>query len=370
MPPVKKNLEPYKDPLVKLFRDGATYDDLKVWLEVEQGLKISVRSIKDWFKDWGVGRHLRVEVEDHVKAKIREMYFEDCADDNEIIEELQEKEGIFLTKGAIVRMRSEMNLMRRIRGPEAQAEADQLAYHVIADGLLTGPIDGYGKGYLHAHFRSSHVNVQRDRLFKVYKTLNPEGVQRRKKDLQRRRGEYIVPGPNWLWSIDGHDKLKPYGIEIYAGIDAYSRFITWIYVGVSNATAVSVAQQYIHCVKKGGIFPQFVRSDCGGETGMLAFTHYQLSKADDPSISLADCYLYGTSTANQRIEKWWENLTKGWEFRWRVSKEAPSYTRANSNSITLIISHRMVNTTLTTLQMLLLCCQFISQLYERSFSPL
>jgi hypothetical protein len=87
------------------------------------------------------------------------MYFENCANDNELIEELQEKEGIFLTKGAIVRMRSEMNMMRRIRGPEAQAEADQLAYDVIADGLLTGPIDGYGKGYLYAHFRSSHVNI-------------------------------------------------------------------------------------------------------------------------------------------------------------------------------------------------------------------
>jgi hypothetical protein len=30
MPPVRKNFEPYKDPLVKLFRDGATYDDLRV----------------------------------------------------------------------------------------------------------------------------------------------------------------------------------------------------------------------------------------------------------------------------------------------------------------------------------------------------
>ncbi|KAH8725979.1 hypothetical protein GQ44DRAFT_759030 [Phaeosphaeriaceae sp. PMI808] len=49
----------------------------------------------------------------------------------------------------------------------------------------------------------------------------------------RRRGEYIVPGPNWVWSIDGHEKLKPYGIQIYACIDAYSRYIFgfwWILV--------------------------------------------------------------------------------------------------------------------------------------------
>ena len=28
-------------------------------------------------------------------------------------------------------------------------------------------------------------------------------------------------------------KLELFGIEICAGIDAYSRYITWIYVGVS-----------------------------------------------------------------------------------------------------------------------------------------
>lgn len=315
-----KNLEPYKDKLIELFQQGATFEDLQTWLEDEEQVKVSVRSLKDRFKGWGISRQLRTkEVEDLVKAKVKEYYFQDNADDNEIIEDLQ-KEGIFLTKGALVRMRFELGLKRRIRGARAKAEADQQAYEVVQEGLLTGPIDGYGKGYLYAHFRSSGYNVQRERLFQAYKAINPDGVQRRKKDLQRRRGEYIVPGPNWLWSIDGHDKLKPYGIEIYAGIDAYSRFITWIYVGVSNSTAVSVVQQYIDCVKKRGIFLYFVRSDCGGETGMLAFTHYQLSKAVDPDISLRDCYLYGTSTANQRIEKWWEDLTKGWEFRWRVSR--------------------------------------------------
>ncbi|KAL6229678.1 hypothetical protein BDW75DRAFT_235014 [Aspergillus navahoensis] len=30
-------------------------------------------------------------------------------------------------------------------------------------------------------------------------------------------------GPNFIWSIDGYLKLAPYGIEIYAAIDAYSR---------------------------------------------------------------------------------------------------------------------------------------------------
>jgi hypothetical protein len=39
--------------------------------------------------------------------------------------------------------------------------------------------------------------------------------------MQRHRKEYIVPGPDYIWSLDGHDKLSDWGIEIYAAIDAY-----------------------------------------------------------------------------------------------------------------------------------------------------
>jgi hypothetical protein len=56
----------------------------------------------------------------------------------------------------------------------------------------------------------------------MVKELNLEGVERRAKDLQRVRGEYIVLGLDFIWSIDGHDKLAAWGIQIYASIDAYS----------------------------------------------------------------------------------------------------------------------------------------------------
>lgn len=37
--------------------------------------------------------------------------------------------------------------------------------------------------------------------------------------------------------MDGYLKLVNYGIEMYAAIDGYSRFILWIYIGVSARTA-------------------------------------------------------------------------------------------------------------------------------------
>jgi hypothetical protein len=136
--------------------------------------------------------------------------------------------------------------------------------------------------------------------------------------MQRYRGEYIVPGPNFLWSVDEYLKLAPYGIKVYRAIDAYSRYIIWIYVGISGRTAISVLRQYLDTIEMLNQHPRFVRSDHGGETVILAQAHYLLQQAADPAVQLRDCYMYGASTTNQRIEAWWNQLTKGLLFRWRV----------------------------------------------------
>jgi hypothetical protein len=153
----------------------------------------------------------------------------------------------------------------------------------------------------------------------MVRELNPEGVHRRTKDLQRRRGEYVVPGPDFIWSIDGHDKLRHWGIQIYAAIDAYSRHIIWMYVGVSNRTTRSVLAQYLRACSSIGCFPRIIRSDRGTETPMLAEVQYYFRRQVEPNIKFQDCYFFGKSTGNQRIEAWWAQLQKGQLYRWRVS---------------------------------------------------
>jgi hypothetical protein len=150
------------------------------------------------------------------------------------------------------------------------------------------------------------------------KELDPEGHKRRAKDLQRRRKEYIVPGPDYIWSLDGHDKLQDWGIEIYAAIDAYSRKIMWIYVGISNRTAVSVADSYNKAVSRLNYHPQILRTDHGMETLLMNELHFALCRASNPTVRLEDCYFYGTSKKNQRIESWWAQLEKSCLWRWRV----------------------------------------------------
>jgi hypothetical protein len=304
--------------LISLFAEGLTYDQLVTYLVEDHNIQISLRTIKDRFKGWGITRRLPTSVEDRIKNRIWVLFFEVGLEDDEILTVLKE-EGSPISQYLLVRLRFELGLWRRIRGVEQQQEADRTVERLVALELQKGVIDGYGRGYLYTHFRQKQFVIARDRLFRAYRMINPEAVERRHRDLQRHKGEYIVPGPNFIWSIDGHLKLAPYGIEIYACIDAYSRYIVWIYAGISACTAVSVLRQYLDCLEEIQIQPRFVRSDRGGETVRLADAHHQLSSYEQEGLPFEDCYMYGTSTSNQRIESWWQQLSKGLLYRWRVS---------------------------------------------------
>ena len=96
----------------------------------------------------------------------------------------------------------------------------------ILSHLQSGEITLYGRGYTYQRLRQSGIPVARDRMFSIMKELDPNGVANRRLFLSSSpRGGYFVPGPNFVWPIDGHHKLSMYGIEIYAGIDAYSRYV-------------------------------------------------------------------------------------------------------------------------------------------------
>ncbi|KAL4744526.1 hypothetical protein BDW72DRAFT_188322 [Aspergillus terricola var. indicus] len=118
--------------------------------------------------------------------------------------------------------------------------------------------------------------------------------------------------------MDGYHKLASYGIEIYAAVDAYSRYIMWIYVGIASHTAVSVLRQFLEAVQVIKRQPQMIRSGQGTATVLLAEAQHKLQQSRHPETQLSDCYIFSTTTANQRIEAWWDQLSKGLLSRWRT----------------------------------------------------
>ena len=154
------------------------------------------------------------------------------------------------------------------------------------------------------------------------RTLRPDLIAGRNETSQNQQhpNDFTVPGPNFIWCVDGYDKLKKWGIEIYAAVDAYSRYVIWVYVGWFNATGISVARQYLHTVRHFGIHPRFIRSDHGTETKLIASSHHYLHKAYRPEIGIKDCYMYGKSTANIRVESWWSRFAQAYVMKIRVSQ--------------------------------------------------
>ena len=75
--------------------------------------------------------------------------------------------------------------------------------------------------------------VDRETVWIAMKSLGPEGVSARSRHkLQRRL--YNAREPNYVWHIDGYDKIKPYGFAIHGSIDGYSREILWLKVLAIN----------------------------------------------------------------------------------------------------------------------------------------
>ncbi|KAF3028982.1 hypothetical protein E8E15_009927 [Penicillium rubens] len=76
---------------------------------------------------------------------------------------------------------------------------------------------------------------------------------------------------------------------------------------------------------KYGFQPRKIRSDRGTETVLLTDTQYELRKLADPSVQIRDCYLYGRSVDNQRIEGWWGLLSRATTGLFHVSDISSSW---------------------------------------------
>ena len=96
----------------------------------------------------------------------------------------------------------------------------------------SGSIIGYRA--MHQRLTVQHsLNVSRNIVRQVLKILDPEGVNARSKHRLQRR-VYTAKGPNYLWHMDGYDKLKPFGFCIYGAMDGYSRRVLWLEVASTN----------------------------------------------------------------------------------------------------------------------------------------
>ncbi|KAK2564191.1 hypothetical protein P5673_012435 [Acropora cervicornis] len=120
-----------------------------------------------------------------------------------------------------------------------------------------------GHRQMHQRLRNDH-HLSVDRETVRLKVMDPDGVEMRKK-RRLKRWKYSSPGPNYLWHIDGYDKLKPYSFAIHGCIDGYSRRIMWLEVASTNKDAAVRADHFLECVQQMEGTARIVHADPGAE---------------------------------------------------------------------------------------------------------
>ena len=167
------------------------------------------------------------------------------------------------------------------------------------ESTMSGQLHGYR--WMHLKCLMNGLCVTRETVRVILRELDPEGVDlRRRRRLRRRR--YVGKGPNYIWHLDGNDKLKPFGIGIHGCIDGFSRKMIWVKANSTNNDPYVVAGYFITVVNELGGHPRRIRADYGTENGNIEIIQKALRMDADA------CFLYGSSNLNQRIEAWWRVL--------------------------------------------------------------
>ena len=176
-------------------------------------------------------------------------------------------------------------------------------------------VDGPGKllGYraMQKTLRQEHeLKVPRDLVYVVMQDVDPEELQAKGgvgNPKQKQKGKYTTKGPNFVHSLDGHDKLVGYQnstfpLAIYGRIDTASRKILWLKIWVTNSDPERIGYWYLEYLYETRILPWYLRTylriDKGTETGTMATMHaylHQLLGTTDPSNTV----IHGPSTSNQ-----------------------------------------------------------------------
>ena len=152
---------------------------------------------------------------------------------------------------------------------------------------------------MHPILISKGIRCRREDIRKMVYDKDSEGVQLRKRRRLLRR-KYTSPGPKFVWHIDRHDKLKPYGFNIHSGIDGVSRRALWLKVSSSTKMPEIIAKSYLDAIKRNDL-PVNVKGDDGTENSLVQPIHLLLRHIDrsDPDL---ESFSIVTSPANQRIE--------------------------------------------------------------------
>jgi hypothetical protein len=307
---------------IQLMLDDYTNTEIVEELAI-RGLVTSRPSLQRRLQAWGFRRRpggngvrTGATASEALIEAVKDLFHHTLLNDEQIAARLSTTPGLQTTARQVKTIRLQARWRRITSGQDRDALA-AATFEQVNQAITTGPGRIFGSRWMTTYLRQHcGFRAYREDVAAAQAQLDPEGVAGRRPGGRKIRQEnYTTEGPNYLWCLDGHDKLTQFGMQIYAAIDAYSRKIIWFYCGSSNRTAISVIRQYFIAVQALGFCPRFIRTDRGTETVLLAALHFSLfieaclaeqwPEDEYQQLQISDCYIYGTSTRNVKIEGLW-----------------------------------------------------------------
>ena len=181
------------------------------WLAT-RGVHCDARTLKRYCRKWNISRQAPEEVVSFIDTE----FHTTLHDDSTIARHLNER-GFSVSARQVRRIRTAQGWKHRTRDSEERQQNWSETFHRVGQALAEGTVRSYGREMVQSNLRREQgYRAREDDVRNALKLQDPAGTETRKPGTKRkRRLEYIVPGPNFLWSIDGHDKLASYGIEMH-----------------------------------------------------------------------------------------------------------------------------------------------------------
>ena len=121
---------------------------------------------------------------------------------------------------------------------------------------------------------------------------------------------YVSQGPNFIWLIDGYDRLKPFRFPIHGATDGFSRKVLWVNICPSNNDPYIISYFYVNCISNLKYVPRTIRDDRDSENIVVFCMWWYIRGEHQDSMSGRSSFLFGSSTNNQGLESWWSILKR------------------------------------------------------------
>lgn len=165
---------------------------------------------------------------------------------------------------------------------------------------LDGPGRQLGYRALRQKIRQKYaMKIPRDAIHNIMYEIDPDMLNERRPGTkkERKRKNFISNGPNWVLSLDGHDKLMGYQnwtfpLAIYGCMDTASRKLLWLHIWDTNSKPELIGRWYLEHLYECRTVPAYLRIDKGTETGVMATMQAYLRRNHDDLDDSTDSIIY------------------------------------------------------------------------------